>query len=146
MFYERRPSLWVEPKADWGKGTIQLVELPTDDETFDNIVAFWKPADKPRAGEELLFSYRLHWGAKPPVQAAARARGRHAHRHRRRGRAEARSTFRGASRSTSRAATSRSLGDETQMAAGDHHVARYGGDYIRAAAEVASTATARCST
>ena len=70
-FYERRPSLWVEPKSGWGKGTIQLVELPTDDETSDNIVAFWTPAAKPRAGEERLFSYRLHWGARPPVQASA---------------------------------------------------------------------------
>ena len=70
-FYERRPSLWVEPKSNWGKGTIQLVELPTDDETNDNIVAFWTPAAKPRAGEEHLFSYRLHWGAKPPVQPTA---------------------------------------------------------------------------
>ena len=71
VFYERRPSLWVEPKSGWGKGSVQLVEIPTVDETFDNIVAFWNPAAKPRAGEELLFSYRLHWGARPPVQASA---------------------------------------------------------------------------
>ena len=68
VFYERRPSLWVEPKAGWGKGAVQLVELPTDDETNDNIVAFWNPDDKLQAGQERLFSYRLHWGAKPPVQ------------------------------------------------------------------------------
>jgi glucans biosynthesis protein len=42
------------------------VEIPTEDETFDNIVAFWNPEEKPRAGEELLFSYRLHWGARMP--------------------------------------------------------------------------------
>jgi glucans biosynthesis protein len=70
-FYDRRPSLWVEPKSAWGKGTIQLVELPTDDETNDNIVAFWTPAARPRAGEEHLLSYRLHWGATPPVQPSA---------------------------------------------------------------------------
>jgi glucans biosynthesis protein len=70
-FYERRPSLWVEPKSGWGKGSVQLVELPTDDETNDNIVAFWTPDAKPRAGEERLFSYRLHWGPRPPVQAPA---------------------------------------------------------------------------
>ncbi|HYJ99891.1 MAG TPA: glucan biosynthesis protein D, partial [Burkholderiaceae bacterium] len=70
-FYDRRPSLWVEPKSNWGKGSVQLVELPTDDETNDNIVAFWTPDAKPRAGEELLFSYRLHWGARPPVQPPA---------------------------------------------------------------------------
>ncbi len=66
-FYDRRPSLWVEPKAGWGQGSIQLVELPTVDETADNIVAFWNPADRPQAGQELLFSYRLHWGAQMPV-------------------------------------------------------------------------------
>jgi periplasmic glucans biosynthesis protein len=66
-FYDRRPSLWVEPKSSWGKGSIQLVELPTIDETFDNIVAFWNPADKPQPGQELLFPYRLHWGAQMPV-------------------------------------------------------------------------------
>ena len=42
--------------------------MPTDDETNDNIVAFWTPAVKPRAGEEHLFSYRLHWGETPPAQ------------------------------------------------------------------------------
>lgn len=70
VFYERRPSVWVEPKSGWGKGAIQLVELPTPDETFDNIVAFWNPAEKPRAGQELLYGYRLYWGSKMPVAPA----------------------------------------------------------------------------
>jgi glucans biosynthesis protein len=69
-YYERRPSVWVEPKptndGGWGKGAVQLVELPTVDETFDNIVAFWNPADKPQAGQELRFSYRLYWSSRPP--------------------------------------------------------------------------------
>jgi glucans biosynthesis protein len=67
VFYDRRPSLWVEPRAGWGKGSVQLVEIPTVDETFDNIVAFWNPAQKPQPGQELLFGYRLHWGARPSV-------------------------------------------------------------------------------
>jgi periplasmic glucans biosynthesis protein len=67
VFYDRRPSLWVEPTSGWGKGAIHLVEIPTVDETFDNIVTFWNPADKPQPGQELLFSYRLHWGARMPV-------------------------------------------------------------------------------
>ncbi len=65
-FYDRRPSLWVEPRGRWGKGSVQLVEIPTSDETFDNIVAFWHPETKPRAGDELLYAYRLHWGASTP--------------------------------------------------------------------------------
>jgi periplasmic glucans biosynthesis protein len=65
-FYDRRPSLWVEPRGKWGKGQVALVEIPTVDETFDNIVALWHPERKPRPGEELLYSYRLHWGAQTP--------------------------------------------------------------------------------
>ena len=61
VFYDRRPSVWVEPKSGWGKGSVMLVEIPTVDETFDNIVAFWNPADKPQRGQELLFGYRLYW-------------------------------------------------------------------------------------
>jgi glucans biosynthesis protein len=66
VYYDRRPSLWVEPKGGWGKGAVQLVEIPTADETNDNIVLFWNPQDKPKGGEELLFSYRLYWGTRVP--------------------------------------------------------------------------------
>jgi periplasmic glucans biosynthesis protein len=61
VFYEKRPSVWVEPKGSWGKGSVMLVEIPTRDETMDNIVAFWNPARKPQRGEELLYAYRLYW-------------------------------------------------------------------------------------
>ncbi len=67
VFYDKRPSLWVEPKTGWGQGAVQLVEIPTVDETFDNIVAFWNPAQKAEPGQEMLFGYRLFWGSKPPV-------------------------------------------------------------------------------
>ncbi len=67
VFYEKRPCLWVEPKSGWGKGSVQLVEIPTVDETFDNVVAFWNPADKPQPGQELLYGYRLYWGSQPPA-------------------------------------------------------------------------------
>jgi glucans biosynthesis protein len=67
VYYERRPSLWVEPKSNWGKGAVQLVELSTADETFDNIVAYWNPATPPKAGDELLYSYRLFWGTQMPA-------------------------------------------------------------------------------
>ena len=71
VYYDRRPHLWVEPRSGWGKGSVQLVELPTRDETFDNIVAFWNPAAKPQPGQELLFAYRLHWGSKMPFASSA---------------------------------------------------------------------------
>jgi periplasmic glucans biosynthesis protein len=70
VYYDRRPSLWVEPRlganGGWGKGAVQLVEIPTVDETFDNIVAFWNPLEKPKPGQELLFGYRLYWGTRMP--------------------------------------------------------------------------------
>lgn len=68
VFYERRPSAWIEPRGSWGKGSVQLVEIPTRDETFDNIVAFWCPARPVAAGEELLYSYRLSWGGASPAR------------------------------------------------------------------------------
>lgn len=61
--YERRPSLLVEPKGQWGKGFINLVEIPTELEINDNIVAFWVPEGKAERGQEYEFEYRLTWGA-----------------------------------------------------------------------------------
>jgi glucans biosynthesis protein len=66
--YERRPSLWVEPLGDWGPGAVMLVEIPTDKEVNDNIVAFWRPAAPLVAGQEHAFDYRLHWCATAPVE------------------------------------------------------------------------------
>lgn len=59
--YDKRPSAWIEPQGDWGKGTVDLVEIPTADETNDNIVAFWSPEKLPEPGQPLDFAYRLHW-------------------------------------------------------------------------------------
>ena len=59
--YEKRPSAWVEPVGDWGKGAVHLIELPTADEYHDNIVAFWRPATPLSPGQEHRFDYRLHW-------------------------------------------------------------------------------------
>ena len=66
VYYDRRPSLWVEPLGDWGKGAVELVEIPTDDEIHDNIVAMWRPAAPARAGDALTLAYRLHWLADEP--------------------------------------------------------------------------------
>ena len=59
--YDKRPSAWIEPEGDWGKGSVDLVEIPTADETNDNIVAFWSPEKLPEVGQPLDVSYRLHW-------------------------------------------------------------------------------------
>jgi periplasmic glucans biosynthesis protein len=59
--YELRPSAWVEPLGSWGAGRVELVQLHTPDETNDNIVAYWVPAQLPALGQPLDISYRLHW-------------------------------------------------------------------------------------
>jgi periplasmic glucans biosynthesis protein len=69
--YERRPSLWVEPVGDWGQGAVTLVEIPTNSEIHDNIVAYWQPKDPMPAGSEYSFAYRLSWGGDPPSAAGA---------------------------------------------------------------------------
>lgn len=59
--YELRPSAWVQPLGDWGKGHVQLVEIPSDFEGNDNIVAYWRPQKVLRAGERFDYRYRLSW-------------------------------------------------------------------------------------
>ena len=74
--YENRPSLWVEPIGDWGEGVVELVEIPTDREINDNIVAFWRPHDPLKAKGEYILNYRLHWGWSVPAGDDAGRGGR----------------------------------------------------------------------
>lgn len=63
--YHRRPSLDIEPIGDWGAGHVRLVEIPSDLEANDNIVAYWVPEAPARAGDAREFAYRMHWGDLP---------------------------------------------------------------------------------
>ena len=65
--YEIRPCAWVEPVGDWGEGSVMLVEIPSDKEVNDNMVAFWRPQAKLQAGVGYNYGYKLHWSATPPV-------------------------------------------------------------------------------
>lgn len=66
--YDRRPSAWVEPVGRWGAGRLELVQIPTPDETNDNIVAYWV-ADKPLAvGQPFAYAYRMHWQMQPETR------------------------------------------------------------------------------
>jgi glucans biosynthesis protein len=61
-FYHLEPSVWVEPHGtNWTNGDLHLVELSTDYEGLDNIVAFWDPKNKPAPLQPFRFSYRLRW-------------------------------------------------------------------------------------
>ncbi|EIJ42407.1 periplasmic glucans biosynthesis protein [Beggiatoa alba B18LD] len=60
-FYHQRPSAWIEPIGQWGKGVVQLVEIPTDAERNDNIVLFWVPEKPIEKGDEVTFEYRIRF-------------------------------------------------------------------------------------
>jgi glucans biosynthesis protein len=72
VFYEKRATVWVEPKGEWGAGSVMLVELSTNDEIHDNIVAFWRPAAPAAAGSQYSLSYRLSWVKESPASPVAR--------------------------------------------------------------------------
>lgn len=57
--FQRRPSYWIQPLGDWGKGGAELVEIPTDEAIHDNIALYWVPDQPVTAGKELHFSYLL---------------------------------------------------------------------------------------
>ncbi len=57
--YQQRPSYWVAPLTDWGKGRVELVEIPTGEEIHDNIVAYWVPDAGLTPGTPFSFSYLL---------------------------------------------------------------------------------------
>ena len=76
--YERRPSAWVKPLSDWGPGRVELVQLPTPDETHDNVVAYWVPAQLPAPGTPLDLRYEIAWQgerqAQPPGSRVLQSR------------------------------------------------------------------------
>jgi periplasmic glucans biosynthesis protein len=64
--YQSRPSYWVQPLGDWGKGGVELVEIPSDEEIHDNMVAYWVPDQPVTAGKPLSFGYLLSAFAENP--------------------------------------------------------------------------------
>jgi glucans biosynthesis protein len=63
---DHRPSAWVEPHGAWGKGRIELVEIPTNSDTNDNVVAYWVPEQSPKPGDTVTYSYLLRWYGDDP--------------------------------------------------------------------------------
>lgn len=79
--YEMRPSAWIEPKGNWGSGRVELIQIPTPDDTNDNIVAFWVPTVAPSPGVPFDMEYRLLWQKdneqRPPLSWVAQTRRGH---------------------------------------------------------------------
>lgn len=66
--WEQRPSLWVEPLGEWGDGSVQLVEVPSESEINENIFAYWRPKQPLAVGKEISFAYRQFWCWSPPAR------------------------------------------------------------------------------
>ena len=69
--YNIRPSAWVTPRGNWGKGTYQLIQLSTNNTNLDNVVLFWCPEQRPKAGDILDRSYTVDYymndAERPPL-------------------------------------------------------------------------------
>ncbi|TMA30300.1 MAG: glucan biosynthesis protein, partial [Deltaproteobacteria bacterium] len=58
---DMRPSVWIEPKGDWGAGRVELVEIPTVKDTVDNVVASWVPEPPATPATPLTLAYSMFW-------------------------------------------------------------------------------------
>jgi periplasmic glucans biosynthesis protein len=71
----------VEPKGEWGAGRVELVQIPSPDETNDNIVAFWVPDAVPAPRKPFDFEYRVRWqkenDTRPPLAHITQTRRGH---------------------------------------------------------------------
>lgn len=72
--YQQRPSYWVAPLGDWGRGTVELVEVPTDEAIHDNIIASWVPKMQLQPHKPFSFGYLLSaYSQAPNLPPAGRA-------------------------------------------------------------------------
>jgi glucans biosynthesis protein len=71
MNYNVRPSAWVTPHGDWGKGAVQLIHRPSNNVNFDNVVLMWNPAQPINPGDHLDLNYTIDFymndAARPPL-------------------------------------------------------------------------------
>jgi len=71
--YEKRPSFWVTPDNSWGKGRVEVVEIPSDSEANDNMVAYWVPDQAMKTGDSREFQYTIHtYDADVPEETLAK--------------------------------------------------------------------------
>ena len=63
--YHNRPSVRVEPLEGFDLGRLHLIEMPTIDETNDNVILVWEPQPTLAVGKTARFHYRLRWMREP---------------------------------------------------------------------------------
>ncbi len=59
LAYQLRPSYWVTPKSKLGEGHVELFEMPTTDETNDNIVVSWVSKEDVEPGRPVKYAYAI---------------------------------------------------------------------------------------
>ena len=68
--HELRPNAWITPVGQWGRGFVKLVEIPSQKETNDNMVAYWLPRSLPPAGQALEIAYQISFESNEPDDSA----------------------------------------------------------------------------
>lgn len=63
--FGQRPDLWVTPKGRWGKGHLELIEIPSNKDIHDNIAVFWTPSKAWPVGQPMHYEYTLEWSGRP---------------------------------------------------------------------------------
>ncbi|MEC9345179.1 MAG: glucan biosynthesis protein G [Pseudomonadota bacterium] len=69
--FDLRPSAWIRPLGDWGKGHVVLVEIPSESEANDNIIAYWRPAETMKPGNTYAIGWQISFDAAPPTAGIA---------------------------------------------------------------------------
>jgi glucans biosynthesis protein len=69
--YNVRPSAWVTPHGDWGKGKVELIQPNSRDVNTDNVAVFWWPDTPVNAGDHRDVNYTIDFymndAARPPL-------------------------------------------------------------------------------
>jgi periplasmic glucans biosynthesis protein len=71
LLYNVRPSAWIVPQGNWGKGKVTLFQLPSDTKDTDNVILFWQPEHLPKAGDHVTLDYTVEFymndAERPPL-------------------------------------------------------------------------------
>jgi len=69
--YNVRPSAWVTPRDNWGKGKVELIQSNSSNVNTDNVAMFWWPDQPVKAGDHLDFHYTIDFymndAQRPPL-------------------------------------------------------------------------------